>query len=183
MPHAFNEVGFYERVFILRHLCHGSRDLCITKPEDKGEDWKDYRQWMKSVVSDHLINLAIKWRILQDSFREANIQINFDGLDKAAQQGLNIGNVKGVSGTLSIRKACNKVIHATEILLEWKDYTQTSRNQDDQEYWSGALTMLGNKDGQPWEVLLNVDDFSLALSRTVDLIDDVSWEQLYEHDI
>jgi len=182
MPHAFDEVGFYEHVFVLRHLCHGSRDLCITRPEDKGEDWKDYRQWMKSLVSDHLINLAIKWRILQDSFQRANIQIDFDSLDMAAQQGLNIGNVKGDSNPLPIREACNKVIHTTETFLEWKDCTQTSRNQDDQEYWLGTLTMRGHKDGKPWEVFLNVDDFSIALSRMVDSIDDVSWQQLYDHD-
>jgi hypothetical protein len=181
MPHTFDEVGFYERVFVLRHFCHGSREFCTTKPNDRGEDWKDYRQWMKSIVTDHLINLSIKLRILQDSFRGTGIEIDFNRIADEALHGLSIGHTSSDPKTLSIREACNKVIHATEVCLEWKESAEIS-GDGDSEYWSGALTLRGEREGRPWEVYLCVDDFSIALSRMIDSIDDVSWEQLYEHD-
>ena len=72
MPHSINIDGIFESLFLLQNLVYASPSFCDLHKirwagEAKGEfDWYYYFGWLKSIVCEHLIQVSIKLRMLED---------------------------------------------------------------------------------------------------------------------
>lgn len=194
MPHRIDIDGISENLFILQNLSLASRTFCekyrINRySEGKSEfDWYYYLGWLKSIVSEKLIECGIKVRILQDFLREEDEGIDFADLDQRACSGLALGQFHLGSDPLTLREACNKILHATEVKLVWKDVAseeedEREADEDRPEYWNGSVMLEGTKGNREWKLELYIVDFCRALERLLsELGDSVDWYHIYKYD-
>lgn len=185
MPHSINIDGTSESLFLLQNLGHASPSFCslhkIRWGEAKGGfDWDYYFGWLKSIVCEHLIQVSIKLRMLEDILKandeQVDQEVDFASLDASARQGLDLGRFHEGTGTLTLREAWNKVIHATDTQFDWDE-------KEDHEAWSGTVWLSGSVRGKNWKVELNVEAFSIATSRYLDRLEsNVDWHHLYKYD-
>ena len=129
MPHKVNIDSIYENIFLLVNVCYGakafarSHNLSYENDEDLfGGHY--YYGWLQAVVSDKLIDTAIKSRIIFDIIIKNQIELEEDGsesdwrlseVDKRICRQYNIGYTLESRADVSIREACNKIIHADDI--------------------------------------------------------------------
>jgi hypothetical protein len=194
MPHRIDIDGISENLFILQNLSLASRSFCEKyrinqySEEESEFDWYYYLGWLKSIVSEKLIDCAIKVRILQDFLREEDEEIDFADLDQRACSDLVLGQFHAGSDPLTLREACNKIIHATKVNLVWKDVAsgaedEREADEDRPEYWNGSVMLEGSKGNKEWKLELYVVDFCIALERLLsELGDSVDWYHIYKYD-
>ena len=194
MPHRIDIDSISENLFILQNLSLASRSFCEKyrinqySEEELEFDWYYYMGWLKSIVSEKLIDCAIKVRILQDFLREEDEEIDFADLDQRACSDLVLGQFHAGSDPLTLREACNKIIHATKVNLVWKDVAsgaedEREADEDRPEYWNGSVMLEGSKGNREWKLELYVVDFCIALKRLLsELGDSVDWYHIYKYD-
>lgn len=185
MPHSVDIDGIHESLFLLQNLCSASEPFCRQhrvgrNAEESNEiGWNYYFGWLKSLLCNHLIQCASKLRILQDLLSEYDEEIDFTAMDRNALKGLTIGRFHVGNDRLTVREVCNKIIHATEVTLDWKEIN----GKDETEYWSGVVWMEGTKGRNRWKLELCVGEFSIALVRLLSqLEDEIDWHRLYKYD-
>lgn len=185
MPHNLNLDGIHESIFLLQNLCLASESFCRQHKigryaEEFGDfGWSYYFGWLKSLLCNHLIQCATKMRILQDILSEYDEEINFIMLDNNALKELTIGQFHYGNDRVTVREICNKIIHATEVTLEWIEISK----EEETEYWSGVVWLEGTKNKSKWKFELHVREFCIALSRLlIDLENEVDWYHLYKYD-
>ncbi len=181
MSHSFDFMGLSEKLFLLRHLTSGTREFCkkeqmIEGPIDYEDDWSMYYMRMRSIVSSRLIELAANMRIVEDTCRHQDSYSYSDlrELDELCRDNLSIGKVHEGEFKLTLRKSCNKIIHATEYDL----MISTSKNSKPYyrySYWNGQCSLKGEWSNHPWHIELDVkawceaiDYFMDELSRNMD---------------
>ena len=172
-------MGLSEKLFLLRHLASGTREFCRKEqlqegPIDYEDDWSLYYLRMRSLVSSRLIELAANLRIVEDTCRHQDTYSDIRDLDALCRENENIGIVHQGNFELTLREACNKVIHATEFDL----VVATARNSNPNyrySYWNGSCVLKGARSNQSWQIELNVyewcnsiDCFMDELSRNID---------------
>ena len=151
MPHFVNVGGMRETLFLLLQLCMGSRQFCEKYRIDRTTerptefDWDYYAGNLKSAVCDGLIQISTKLRILQDIVRDAGEDFVDDGfnlanVDEHSRKGLTVASDVSDSVPLSVREACNKVLHATETTLDWEEVPDPPF-----EFWTGAVWLMGRR--------------------------------------
>ena len=194
MPHRIDIDGISENLFILQNLSLASRSFCEKyrinqySEEESEFDWYYYMGWLKSIVSEKLIDCAIKVRILQDFLREEDEEIDFADLDQRACSDLVLGQFHAGSDPLTLREACNKIIHATKVNLVWKDVAsgaedEREADEDRPEYWNGSVMLEGSKGNREWKFELYVVGFCIVLKRLLsELGDSVDWYHIYKYD-
>ena len=185
MPHIVDIDGIHESLFLLQNLCLASEPFCKLHQigryaEQSGEfEWDYYFGWLKSLLCNHMIQCAIKMRILRDLLGEYDEDVDFAKIDEDALKGLTIGRFLVGNERLTVREACNKIIHATDVTLHWKDISK----KDETEYWTGVVWLEGTKGRNKWKLELRVGEFCRALFRILsDLEDAVDWYHLYKYD-
>lgn len=189
MPHIFDFDGLEERLYVLRHLCFGSRRCCDeekvsrTHSEDSHDAWRRYYGNLKSSVSAIAIEAAIKVRMIQDFVRanedeDDEPKTDFDSIEATSMSGLVIGKVHKGNFSLNLRESCNKIIHATEARLRWVG----DGGNGSVEYWSGGYILFGTKDTS-WEVELYLDAWALAMIEFNSSIrDSIDWHRVAKWD-
>ena len=194
MPHRIDIDGISKDLFILQNLSLASRSFCekyrINQySEVESEfDWYYYLGWLKAIVSEKLIVCAIKVRIMRDFLREVDEEIDFADLDQRAGSGLVLGQFHAGSDPLTLREACNKIIHATEVNLVWEDVAsgaddEREGDENRPEYWNGSVMLEGSKGNREWKLELYVVDFCIALERLLsELGANVDWYHIYKYD-
>ncbi len=185
MPHTVDIDGIHESLFFLQNLCLASESFCKLDrigryAEESGDfGWYYYFGWLKSLVCNHLIQCATKMRILQDLLSRYDEEIDLAAIDADALKGLALGRFHPGNERLTVREACNKIIHATEVTLDWKDISKKSET----EYWTGVVWLEGTKGRKKWKLELRVSEFCRALFRVLShLEENVDWHHLYKHD-
>jgi hypothetical protein len=185
MPHNFDFDGMHESLFIVRNLCFASEPICRTNrlgryAEASGDvTWQEYFGWLKALLSRHLIQCSITLRMIQDSLKRHVEDIDLSVLETDAANGLLLGQFRRGSGDVTIREACNKIIHATDVSLVWCSIAE----EDETEYWSGAIVLEGCKGKEDWELLLNAGDLCTAISRLLSRLEsEVDWYHFYKYD-
>jgi hypothetical protein len=185
MPHSVDIDGIHESLFLLQNLCSASAPFCkqhkIGRYAERAVDfgWDYYFGWLKSSLCNHLIQCSIKMRIIQDFLGEYDKDLDFVALDNDVLKGLRIGQFHAGNDRLTLREACNKIIHATEVTLDWKQITK----KNETEYWSGILWLTGTKGHSRWKLELRVSEFCRALFRLLaELENRVDWHHLYKYD-
>jgi hypothetical protein len=149
--------------------------------EDKPFGWGYYLGWLKSSVSEMLIEVSIKFRVLQDFLKNEDFGLEeFKKLEKKAIPDVVVGRNLPPLSALPIRESCNKIIHATEVRLIWID---AKDEEEAYEYWNGNVILQGKKGSQVWECEIDVVCFSIAMERLLDCLStEVDWHHIYEYD-
>lgn len=186
MPHLIDFDSVEERLFVLQHLCYGSRQFCehysiSRESEALGDyEWWEYYGFLKTIVSTTMIEAAVKLRMVQDFIRSADAEVDLDLLDREAVTGLHIGAFMVGTGSLTLRESCNKLVHATEAKLLWAEHVAASTPV---EYWSGTFHLWGSKAGSPWQVELLVPAWCTAMIRLNKAVQQaVDWRSIAKWD-
>ena len=135
----------------------------------------------QSIVSQTLIETAIKVRIMQD-FLKADSE---EGTDLSPiEVKINAAHVVGHFvpnlSALPIREACNKIIHANEMSLVWID-AKEERGQ--YEFWNGTVNLDGCKGKEPWFCQLYTQIFCTAMEHFLSQVEErVDWYHIYKFD-
>ena len=187
MPHLIDFDGLEQKLFVLQHVCYGSRKFCerinLNRYSDHAADyeWWEYTGLLKSIISNTIIESAVKVRMLQDFIKSDDQDVDLDALDSEACEGINIGAFVEGFGKLTLRESCNKIIHATEAILQWKNIDL--ENKESNEYWNGLYDLWGTNRGEPWQVQLDIEAWCIAMIRFNKLVQEVvDWHHVYKHD-
>jgi len=193
MPHTFSTDIIYEDIFILLNLCFASKAFCkeyniaYYSEDDTEFNWDYYKGYLKYLVSEKLISCAIKIRMLHDLAIAREEEFEYSNLDKECCEGLEIGRYPTSNEQLSIREACNKIIHATEVTMIWEEIQPSEKKTKSKgklfEYWNGNIMLEGTKSNNLWKLELFVRDFCIALGRlNAEFEDIIDWHHIYKYD-
>ena len=182
MPHSLNTDSVIESMFVVQGLVHGSKSFCgkhkiVNGEENRNDyDWFYYFGWLKSQISERLIKSSITLRMLEDTLSEHQEDVDLNEYRKVAVSGLVLGEIQKGKFNLTLREAQNKIIHATDIALDWIE-------ESDYEYWSGDIFLMGRKYKDEWVLKLNVESFAIATNRFINSLgEEVDWYHLYKYD-
>lgn len=171
MPHNINPDEISQSIFILQNLCLASHSFCQKyqvneySESDQEFNWDYYYGWLRLLVSEHLLQCAIKIRVIEDIVRENNQEVNFEEIGKNAQIDLVLGNLYGDKNILTVREACNKIIHALEFSVVFTPIDHNQHQDQGPHFWSGIVILRGKKKKAKWELHLCVEKFCIALCR------------------
>lgn len=200
MAHRVDVDSIHRNIFILLNICYAAENFgrnhdLSTYEETDPINGPYYVGWLKFTLSEKLIDIAIKTRILLDIVRSEEVRyrktgeeyfINSYSLDKEVVGQYNIGAFIGSGEELTIRESCNKIIHAADIrpLLERGDgdhaLDEESVIKREWLYWNGAVDLKGSKGKEEWEVTLHVPDFCQALDLFVTRIEtELDWSSIH----
>jgi hypothetical protein len=181
MTHSLDFVGLHEKLFSLRHLITGTREFCrreqLWRPpqNDSSEDWDNYAGRLRYLVSNDLIEGAAKFRVIHDAARAQLSMDDFRDLECDVHGHRKIGSVLVGDFALTLREACNKVIHATTANLVF----QNARNGKPYylySYWNGICQLEGSYFGKPWKVALDVYKWSDCMDEFLECVSgEVDW--------
>ncbi|MCY9856193.1 hypothetical protein [Vibrio mediterranei] len=187
MPHIIDFDGLEQKLFVLQHVCYGNKKFCekigLNRYSEESTDyeWWEYTGILKSIISNTMIESAVKVRMLQDFVKSADDEIDLNKLDLEALNGAKIGSFIQGEGNLTLRESCNKIIHATEAVLQWKNID--SDNDASTEYWNGLYDLWGVNRGTTWQVELDVEAWCIAMIRFNKLVQvTVDWHHIYKYD-
>lgn len=181
MTHAIDFDEVETKLFLLDHLCKGAPSICRRDQlsGDHDLDWLRYSGRLSTLVSNYLIDCAIKTRIVQDFIhrhRHAVGDVDVRELDRRARNGVKLGKFTVGSGELTLRESCNKIVHATEVELKWRRW----RSDSSPRTWSGTCLLAGTRGRKRWEVELKVDHWCLAMTAFHAMLEEeVDWHELW----
>jgi hypothetical protein len=171
MSHAIDIDGTAERLFILQHLAYGSKDYCtsegILSLEHTGyAQFQSPWGWTKSVVSNYLIECSVKLRMVQEHCSKRREADALSKLDQEATLALTIGYVHEGGFRLTLREACNKIVHATWVRM---DFTAADGSTEGMHFWDGQSHLFGELQGNDWHLQLDVANWAKAGMRYIGL--------------
>ena len=166
MSHLIDFGGLAEKLFILRHVVHGAHSYCISEQiggnQNIGRDFSDeYWSELKGLLSNYLIESAVKIRIVQDYCRKENSADELKEIENRAIEGISLGKVIEGSFSLTLREASNKIIHATKTTISLKEF---SSNGENFESWDGIYHLHGKFGRECWYVELDVEAWAKSMS-------------------
>ncbi len=200
MAHRVDLDSIHQNVFILLNICYAAKAFAQSHDLSSYEEMDPingpfYVGWLKFTLSEKLIDLAIKTRILLDLVREEEARYKETGeayvidsraLDSEIAEKYNIGFFVGSDNEVSIRESCNKIIHALEIrpILERGDDERVLDEKSEQKrewlYWGGVLDLSGTRGKEKWAFTLHVSVFCRALEEFVQQIEcSVDWKSIH----
>jgi hypothetical protein len=169
MSHPVFYGSIIKNLAFLEQMAHGSKPMVdyyqsnLNLSPDLGDYFSEfeykhseYEEFLKTSVSDYLIQCASKTRIIQDSNDfKADDPNDKESFDKYS------GVATCIEGTvdLSIRECCNKIIHAKEVSLKFIDLDSGTA-----KYWNGVCVLKGDKYGNEWHIELDIKKWVLAMS-------------------
>ena len=185
MPHVIDFEEIENKLFLLQQLCYSGYSYCneyqiASESNDSSVirgDWIRYSSRLNVLISNYLIECAIKTRIMKEYLYNKDV-INTREIEKEVIDGSVLGVFKNKSELTSIHKACNKIVHAIEVKPEWK----TGKNEEGEEfeYWGGDVILVGEHHGDKWELNLYVDELSFRMHLFYnELHSRVDWVEIY----
>lgn len=164
-------------LFILQQLVLASESYCSQEmigsdTLDEGDGKFDgYWSWIKGIVSESLVDCAIKTRIFQDYLSEnekQTMELDLSKADLKARRNLNIGIVHEGSFELTLRESCNKIIHVKKSIPSWNEKVIADTTI---KYWNGSFHLYGSKSNHNWHLELRVGDWAKAMSIYHDILE------------
>ena len=168
LSHSINFQLIEEKLLLLQHLKLGSQKYCeineIGRNSSKysADAWEEYSLDLKRIVSDYVLDCAIKTRIWQDTLIHFGDKVDIKPEDAEARKGVCIGLVHLGKFNLTLRESCNKIVHATRIELGWKE--ESNDSGDLFEYWDGSTHLYGTRYEENWHIELKTESCASALS-------------------
>ena len=174
MSHAIDLDGVQEKLFILQHLAYGSPGFCrserITSQVEAGyTEFDSCWGWTKVIVSNYLIECAVKLRMIEEHCSHKTEAENLEALEKKAMSGLVVGHIHEGKFKLTVREACNKIVHATTATI---DFSVQEEEPNDIQSWDGQFNLTGIQNEKPWRFQLDVAAWAKAASRYLELLQD-----------
>jgi hypothetical protein len=168
MSHPIFYGSIIKDLSLLEQMAHGSKAMVdyyqsnlrtLTDCENPLSEFDctffEYVEFLKTSVSDYLIQCASKTRIIQDSndFKadDPNDKESFERYSCVARC------IQG-KVNLSIRECCNKIIHAKEVSLKFIDLDSGTGR-----YWSGVCDLKGVHNRKEWHIELDIKKWALAM--------------------
>lgn len=140
----------------------------MREPEDEQEPsslFHLHHQLAEPRLSQLLLQIAVFIRTFDDVMSDAGGDAYV--AHAAATSGENyIGNLD--DGPLSLREACNKIIHAVDFRPVYDHSDRKVAENDYRRVWymTGEIEIGGLRGNRPWEALLHVNEFlEIALDR------------------
>lgn len=202
MAHRLDVDSIHQNVFILLNVCYAAKPFAQQNDLTVGENsyvyGSFYLPWLRSIVSEKLIDISIKMRIIFDMIRSYENEQGEGGedyyrelkrTDREICEGYNIGSFIDTDEELTIREACNKIIHALDLRFitekgeEDHVFDEESEQKRDWNYWSGSIDLMGEKGQGSWTVFLHVSEFCRAVEDFLVLLEDHAiWEKAARDD-
>lgn len=172
---------------MLRNLAFASPSLCRTYRIDRCQDpdtplgWSNYLGWLKPIVSEVLLEIAIKIRVIEDFLRQEEFgAVDFTRLAESVAGKLVLARYLPSQEPIPLRECCNKIIHAVEVSLKW---ISTRDDDGGYEYWNGEVALDGSKGKDQWSCELYVVEFTERIDALlVSLEEKVDWHHVYKYD-
>ena len=161
MSHKVDTDTIERNSFLLRHLALGNRGVSselhfdLDADRDEANGWGKHSLQLEMLVSELLIETAVKFRVILDVIRTHT----GEPIEKTFQGGDSVGHFLPEMGELRIREACNKVLHADGVSLNWQRSSSPAF-----DYWDGTVTLKGTKGQTAWQCSLTVGTFSDVLN-------------------
>jgi hypothetical protein len=181
MSHSLDFVGLNEKLFLLRHVIAGNKEFSRREQQYQGtqstssEDWDNYAGRLRYFVSNDLIEIAAKFRVIQDTVIS---QVDADylrTLDAQCIKRKSIGMVLAGDVALTLRESCNKIIHANTFNLVFQNARSTVPRHV-YSYWNGICQLSGTHSKKHWRVALDVYRWADAMDCFLDdLASNVDW--------
>lgn len=173
MSHELNLEGVIEKLVLLQHFAHGSKEYCrerlIGSEEDVGNGARDeYWVWAKGLVSSYMLECSIRIRVLLDTVTDKPEAKEIAVIDATVLSRINIGQITKGNFELSIRESCNKIIHAKKVAPIWATAVD---NNIKFEYWSGDFSLSGAKGNNDWQLTLHVAAWAKAVEEFLSSLD------------
>lgn len=178
MAHLIEYASIEEHLFLLGQIAHASlpyvQDLHSVVDHEKNEVWRytefeiahdDYKDWLRATVSNYLIQCATRTRIIQDMFAASREEGDYDSELEAYQRFEDVAICFEGKVSLSLRECCNKVIHATQVELDFIGLEQYGFT-----YWSGRCLLRGDNRGRDWAVQINLKRWVMAMQHYLDCL-------------
>jgi hypothetical protein len=167
MSHQLDFDGMLEKLILLQHFAHGSKQFChdrlIGSEYDIGDAaFDEYWGWVKGLVSAYTLECGTRFRVFLDSISEKMEKSKIIDLYTAARAELSIGQIVDGNFKLTLRETCNKIIHAKKVIPIWR-----TGMVDDIEfkYWSGQFDLSGTRGDESWQLLLDVAPWARNIER------------------
>lgn len=175
MQHLINSYAIEEHANVLKQLCCSSLEYLRQIEQNPSSlnhsseieiEKDDYFNWLEYTVSNNLIEMSTKIRILLDNLKlpgdlpySPEVEAYYEFNDTLVS--IN-GCVKG-----SLRECCNKTIHATSFELFNKC------TNDGISYWSGIIILSGKQYKNEWKVGLNVFNFCRSIKSFLSILKNI----------
>lgn len=181
MSHSLDFIGLNERLFVLRHFIAGNKEYSRRARNYRGirtdvfEDWVNYARRLRYHVSNDLIDMAAKLRVIQDTAMEQVSAEIIRELDISCMDGKSLGSVLTGEFDLTLRESCNKIIHATSFSLTFRDARNTQPPYQ-YSYWNGICRLEGSRGKRLWRMELDVYKWADAIDWFLEeLSGNVDW--------
>ena len=158
--YIFDEEEIERECYLITSCIMASEQIHLLQRKSSNWSIKRFILEEQYLIKKYLISLAIKLRMIDDLMKSHKktdyiTQTNKTGILKEGQ------NKKD----LTIREACNKIIHATGIEFKFK-YSQHGSKKI--RYLDSEIILHGKKGGTSWEASLKIFQFiNLALSLCI----------------
>ena len=167
MSHFLDFISFEERLVVIEHFAHGSRSYCASRRVgskfDQGDDQLDqYWSWLKGTVGAHVLECAIKFRVLCDTAGSGEGKSKVKALDEAACAERTLCTISEGDFDVSLRELSNKIIHAIHVVPVWVTARQRGTSF---KYWGGQLQLSGANQRKAWKLSLNVSVWAVAMQH------------------
>lgn len=181
MSHSLDFVGLDEKLFLLPHFITGNREFSRRERQYQGTqgepsiDWDEYAARIRYIVSNELIEIAAKFRVIQDAAAEQVDPEYLRELGEECAKPRKIGTVLEGELDLTLREACNKIIHAKNFQLIFQN-ARSAQPRYLYSYWNGICQLSGSYSRKRWRVALDVYRWSESMNFFIDdLADNVEW--------
>jgi hypothetical protein len=130
-------------------------------------------------LSEAFLSIAVKVRTFEDTLAATDNKKEYDEFIAAKVDDEQLGSIgaKGVieRKNLSLREACNKIIHTKDFRPV---YDNGSHGRDEDFAWGmeGTIELAGEMNGKAWDAWLNAEEFLSVCLELADLISPVEIE-------
>lgn len=167
MSHLLDLERSYEKLVLLQHFAHGSRQFCSERltgsDKDTGDgEFDSYWSWVKHIASSYTLECSIRLRVLLDVLNGTPDAEKIEKLDEEARAGKVIGTIIEGDFDLTLRETCNKIIHARKVIPTWSTDTTDGVIF---KYWSGDLDLSGTRGKKNWRLLLHVSPWAKCVEE------------------
>lgn len=159
-PFIATEAKIKEHAVTALSALYGSEELSKYAPPDGShEGFGELASLSGEIFEGHMVALAAMVRAVDEQFD------SFTEYQKRNPNG--VGKLETEKGSiiLTVREACNKIIHANEAQLEWRVLTahplyeqiyQANHGELGQKYKVPFLSVMGTHRGKKWHATINL---------------------------
>lgn len=175
MNHPINFYAIEEHANILKQLCCSSLEFlkqieespaAYSSASEIEEEKLEYFDWLEYTVSNNLIEMCTKIRILLDSL-DLPGDLPYSPEVEAYSKFIDTVLVIEGHAKCSLRECCNKTIHATSFEL-FKKYSDEGIH-----YWSEIVILTGSQYKNQWKIGLNIFKFCRSIQILISILRNV----------